>query len=96
MTVNNRGFFPPNIPSEVGGDGITYLATSDSPNSPWFESMVFPENPSGTVKTPQLPNPMRRVCDGVYVWPMYFYFNNFEIPLEDKPECSGWAFATTK
>jgi len=96
VTVNNRGFFPPNIPSEVGGDGITYLATSDSPNSPWFESMVFPENPSGTVKTPQLPNPMRRVCDGVYVWPMYFYFNNFEIPLEDKPECSGWAFATTK
>mmetsp|Transcript_26693 Transcript_26693/g.40072 ORF Transcript_26693/g.40072 Transcript_26693/m.40072 type:complete len:755 (-) Transcript_26693:312-2576(-) len=96
VTVNNRGFFPPNIPSETGGDGIVYPANSDSPNSPWFESMVFPENPSGVIKTPQLPNSSRRVCDGVYVWPMYFYFNNFEIPLEDRPDCAGWAYATTK
>ena len=96
VTVNSRGFFPPNIPSEVGGDNITYSANSDDPKSPWFESMVFPENPSGTIKTPQLANPLRRVCDGVYVWPMYFYFNNFEIPLEDRPDCAGWAYATTK
>lgn len=96
VTINNRGFFPPNIPSETGGDGIVYPADSNSPNSPWFESMVFPENPSGTIKVPQLPNSNRRVCDGVYVWPMYFYFNDFQIPLEDRPECAGWAFATTK
>jgi len=96
VTINNRGFFPPNIPSEIGGDGIVYSATSDSPFSPWFESLVFPENPSGTIKVPQLPNANRRVCDGVYVWPMYFYFNDFEIPREDIPDCAGWAYATTK
>lgn len=43
-----------------------YSAISDSPNSPWFESMVFPENPSGVFKTPRHPNANRRVCDGVY------------------------------
>lgn len=96
VTVTNVGFFPPNIPSRTGADGISYIATSDDPNSPWFESMVFPENPSGTIKVPRHPNPNRRVCDGVYVWPMYFYFNNFEIPLEDRPDCSGWSYAVTK
>merc|ERR550539_345053 len=33
VTINNRGFFPPNIPSELGADGVSYLATSDSPTS---------------------------------------------------------------
>merc|ERR1712048_36746 len=27
---------------------------------------------------------------------MYFYFNNFTIPLEDRPDCSGWSFSITK
>lgn len=96
VTINNVGFFPPNIPSRLGGDNITYAANSASAASPWFESMVFPENPSGRIKTPQLPNANRRVCDGVYVWPMYFYFNNFEIPTSDMPDCSGWSYAITK
>lgn len=96
VTLNNVGYFPPNIPSRVGGDGITYAADSDSPASPWFESLVFPENPSGRIKIPQIPNSNRRVCDGVYVWPMYFYFNDFEIPAEDIPDCAGWSYAVTK
>merc|ERR1712048_1450385 len=96
VSVINVGFFPPNIPSRVGGDNITYLATSASETSPWFESLVFPENPSGRIKVPQLPNSNRRVCDAVYVWPMYFYFNDFVIPLEDMPDCSGWSYALTK
>jgi hypothetical protein len=49
-----------------------YQADSASSESPWFESMVFPENPSGVIKQSRLPDPNRRVCDGVYVWPMYF------------------------
>ena len=72
VTISNRGWLPMTpFPVELGGDGIAYAADSDSPSSPWFESMVFPENPSGKIKTPQL-SPERRVCDGVYVWPMYF------------------------
>jgi len=27
---------------------------------------------------------------------MYFVYNDFKIPLEDRPDCSGWAYATTK
>lgn len=49
-----------------------YAADSASSSSPWIESMVFPENPSGVIKTTQLPDSNRRVCDGVYLWPMYF------------------------
>jgi hypothetical protein len=56
----------------MGADGVMYPANSDSPNSPWFESMVWPENPTGKLKTPQIADSNRRVCDGVYVWPMYF------------------------
>ena len=41
--VNNVGYFPPNIPERLGGDNITYSGISNSPLSPWFESMVFPE-----------------------------------------------------
>ena len=43
VTINKVGFFPGNIPERLGGDNITYSATSNSLNSPWFESMVFPE-----------------------------------------------------
>mmetsp|Transcript_15965 Transcript_15965/g.24859 ORF Transcript_15965/g.24859 Transcript_15965/m.24859 type:complete len:764 (-) Transcript_15965:191-2482(-) len=96
VTVNNVGFFPPDIPERLGGDNVTYAANSASLSSPWFESMVFPENPSGVIKTPQLPNKNRRVCDGVYVWPMYFGMRDFKIPLDERPECSAWAYAITK
>jgi hypothetical protein len=43
VTVNKVGFFPGNIPERMGGDNVTYSATSSSPTSPWFESLVFPE-----------------------------------------------------
>lgn len=67
VTITTRGWFPgTDLPVEMGGDGVMYAANSDSPASPWFESMVFPENPSGVIKKPQLPDPNRRVCDGVY------------------------------
>ena len=51
------------LPTAVGADGNTYSADSSDENSPWLESMVFPENPSGVIKTPQLPDSSRRVCD---------------------------------
>jgi len=72
ITISNRGWLPLTpFPVEMGGDGNMYAADSESTASPWFESMVFPENPTGKIKDPQL-SPERRVCDGVYVWPMYF------------------------
>jgi hypothetical protein len=43
VSVINVGYFPPNIPSRLGGDNITYSGISESLASPWFESMVFPE-----------------------------------------------------
>lgn len=96
VSINKVGFFPTNpLPVRTGGDGIDYVADSTDTASPWMESMVFPENPSGAIKTPRLPA-NRRVCDGVYVWPMYFYFNDFKVPTDDIPECSGWAYAITK
>lgn len=67
VTVNVNGWLPNTpFPEAVGGDGLVYPANSASPSSPWFESMVFPENPSGVIKTPQIPDANRRVCDGVY------------------------------
>ncbi len=74
----------------------TYSADSASPNSPFFESLVFPENPSGKIKIPQIPNADRRVCDGVYLWPMYFGMRNYAIPLDEKPDCVAWSFSITK
>ena len=58
--------------------------------------MVFPENPSGKMKTPQIANPDRRVCDGVYLWPMYFGMEDYVIPLDKKPDCASWSFSITK
>ena len=81
--------------------------------------MVFPENPSGVIKVGQLPDPNRRVCDGVYrklrltlnvfalslpiphlvcfsVWPMYLGARDFEIPRDELPDCSAWAFSISK
>merc|ERR1712071_492845 len=58
--------------------------------------MVYPENPTGAIKIPQLPNSNRRVCDGVYTWPMYFGFNDYVIPSESTPDCASWSFSITK
>ena len=67
LSISVQGWLPNTpFPTAIGGDGIEYAANSDSASSPWFESMVFPENPSGVIKVGQLPDPNRRVCDGVY------------------------------
>lgn len=97
VTISNRGWLPGTpLPVELGGDNNTYAADSSLPSSPWFESMVFPENPSGKIKTSQLNNPGRLVCDGVYVWPMYFGMTGYEIPMDRRPDCSAWSFSITK
>jgi hypothetical protein len=73
VSLKTVGWLPGTpLPVAAGFDGVNYTADSDSPNSPWIETLVIPENPSGKIKTPQLPNVDRRICDGVYVWPMYF------------------------
>jgi hypothetical protein len=73
VTLKTVGWLPGTpLPIATGFDGVEYAADSDSPNSPWIETLVIPENPSGKIKTPRLPDPNRRICDGVYVWPMYF------------------------
>jgi hypothetical protein len=46
VTISSVGWFPfTPFPSRLGGDNVTYAANSASPSSPWFESMVMPENP---------------------------------------------------
>ena len=57
--------------------------------------MVFPENPSGRIKTGKLPV-NRRVCDGVYLFPQYFGMTSYSIPIAQKPDCSAWSFSVTK
>jgi len=64
--------------------------------SPFFESLVFPENPTGARKTTQHPSHERRVCDGVYLYPTYFGQEGFKIPAEKVPDCSYWSFSITK
>jgi hypothetical protein len=97
VTVTVQGWLPNTpFPEATGGDGVVYAANSDSPNSPWFESMVFPENPTGVIKTPQLSDPNRRVCDGVYLWPMYLGARDFMIPKDEIPDCSAWSFSISK
>jgi hypothetical protein len=97
ITISNVGWLPLTpLPVRMGGDGSNYTADSTSDASPWFESMVFPENPSGKIKTPQLKNPNRRVCDGVYVWPMYFGMEGYTIPIAKRPDCASWSFSITK
>lgn len=75
---------------------MMYAADSESSSSPWMESLVFPENPSGVIKTTQLADSNRRVCDGVYLWPMYFGMRDYEIPMDERPDCSAWSFSITK
>lgn len=95
ITITRMGWFPGNpLPTCVGFDNVTYSADSSDPNSPWYETMVFPENPSGELKTPQLPDSNRRVCDGVYLYPMFFGMTDNVIP--DIPDCSAWALSATK
>ena len=90
VSIKTVGWLPgTDLPSAVGGDNITYVADSASSSSPWFETMVFPENPSGAIKTPRLPNPNRRVCDGVYTWPMYFGARDYVIPMDERPDCAS-------
>jgi hypothetical protein len=73
VTLTTVGWLPGTpLPVRPGYDGVNYTADASSPDSPWIETLVMPENPSGRIKTPQLPNVNRRICDGVYVWPMYF------------------------
>lgn len=97
VTISTRGWLPlTDLPIEMGGDGLMYAADSAATASPWFESMVFPENPSGAIKTPQHPDPNRRVCDGVYVWPMYFGMRDYKIPIDERPDCASWSFSITK
>ena len=51
VTLSVKGWLPGTaLPTAVGADGLTYSADSTSENSPWLESMVFPENPSGVVR----------------------------------------------
>jgi hypothetical protein len=96
VIVTSRGWLPLTpFPVATGGDGVEYAADSESPSSPWFESLVFPENPTGKIKIPQL-SANRRVCDGVYLWPMYFGMRNYSIPVEERPDCSAWSFSITK
>eukprot|EP00934_Nitzschia_sp_Nitz4_P000700 Nitzschia sp. Nitz4//scaffold21_size171442//127911//130441//NITZ4_002182-RA/size171442-augustus-gene-0.207-mRNA-1//-1//CDS//3329542474//700//frame0 len=97
VSVSYVGWLPNTpLPTAVGGDGLTYSADSASSTSPWIESMVFPENPSGVFKTPQIPDPNRRVCDGVYIWPQYMGGNEFVVPKDDLPECASWSFSVSK
>ena len=97
ITLNYIGWMPGSaFPTATGADGLAYAADSADPNSPWLETMVFPENPSGTIKVPQNPDPSRRVCDGVYNWPMYYGMEGWKIPLDKRPDCLTWAFSVTK
>jgi len=95
VTITSVGWVPgTDLPRRNASDGTPYAPDSSDPNSPWLESMVFPENPSGTLKTPRGPA-ARRICDGVYLYPMYFGGNGFRIP-DSVPDCAAWSFSITK
>ena len=94
ITIEPVGWLPgTDLPEKMGFDGVPYTPDSTSTNSPWMESLVFPENPSGVIKTPQGPVE-RRICDACYIYPMFFGMNNWEIP--EAPECMAWAGSVTK
>mmetsp|Transcript_83514 Transcript_83514/g.233024 ORF Transcript_83514/g.233024 Transcript_83514/m.233024 type:complete len:780 (+) Transcript_83514:59-2398(+) len=94
LTMQRHGWFPGQpLPRAVGDDGAEYDASSSSDASPWFERMVWPENPTGETRTAQGPS-NRLVCDGCYVYPMYF--PDATVPSEKKPSCATWAFSLTK
>ena len=55
ISISMIGWLPGTpFPTAVGADNITYSADSTSPNSPWMESLVFPENPSGVINNTRL------------------------------------------
>jgi len=94
VSVTRVGWFPNQpLPQRAGDDGNMYDASSTADASPWFERMVWPENPTGETRTGMAPV-NRRICDGCYVYPMYF--KGGVIPADQKPACSGWAFSLTK
>ena len=94
ITIEPVGWLPgTDLPEKMGFDGVLYTPDSTSTNSPWMESLVFPENPSGVIKEPQGPVE-RRICDACYIYPMFFGMNNWEIP--EAPECMAWAGSVTK
>ena len=94
ISISAVGWLPGTaLPEATGADGVTYTPDSTDPNSPWMESLVFPENPSGVIKTPQGPAG-RRVCDACYIYPMYFGMNGYEVP--EAPDCMSWAGSVTK
>ena len=99
ISISMVGWLPgTDFPERAGADGIMYKANSMSPNSPWMESLVFPENPSGTIKTPQLPA-NRRVCDACYIYPMFFGQGSADTStwhIPDAPDCMSWAGSVTK
>lgn len=103
ITITTVPWFPGTpLPQRLGGDGQWYAADSASLSSPWMESLAFPENPSSTLKIPRLPRWQRRVCDGAYLWPMFFggrqHTKQYIVPQsgDELPKCSGWALSITK
>ena len=99
ISISMVGWLPGTaFPTAVGADGIEYPADSTSPNSPWMESLVFPENPSGVIKTPHLPA-NRRVCDACYIYPMFFGQGSADTStwhIPEAPDCMSWAGSVTK
>jgi hypothetical protein len=94
ITLTRIGFFPgQELPKRNGDDGLPYDASSTDAKSPWFERMVWPENPTGEVRT-QVGPESRLLCDGCYIFPPYF--KGGEVPRASKPKCAGWAFSLTK
>jgi hypothetical protein len=92
VTIHQRGWLPGTpIPVEAG-----YPADSTDPNSPWMETLVWPENPTGELKTTIGPV-SRRVCDACYIFPMFFGMQGWEVdPNGAMPECMSWASSITK
>jgi len=94
ISAERVGWFPGQpLPQKPGDDGNMYAVDSTADASPWFERMVWPENPTGETRTGMGPV-NRRICDGCYVYPMYF--KDGKVPIDIKPACSGWAFSLTK
>merc|ERR1719502_1244587 len=56
ITLTRVGYFPGQpLPKRTGDDGLEYDVSSTASTSPWFERMVWPENPTGEVRTQQGP-----------------------------------------
>jgi hypothetical protein len=94
ITLTRVGWFPgQDLPKRAGDDGVMYDGASTSDKSPWFERMVWPENPTGETRQAMGPT-SRLVCDGCYVFPPYF--PGGKAPIATKPACAAWAFSLTK